>query len=206
MSCLTQAEACPSPGKRAMTFTPYTPPNEGEGLLSVDRDLCWRLNPRGLVTPAVIGAVAWARNNFSMSDSQHQSILDGLGLEYRHIPDGVTVLQPQLPYRMPPAENKTPADFFNLTDPQMPLHHYDAVEVYPCVESESGIERYEVDEHPEATNPDFWSVALHLEIGHIETVADFPEWHQAEIFGDLMRSLLRSARQAKGLDTALLVS
>ena len=44
-----------------MNFKPYMPPNEGAGLLTVDRDLCWRINPRGLVTPAVIGAICWAR-------------------------------------------------------------------------------------------------------------------------------------------------
>lgn len=37
-----------------MEFIPYTPPNEGEDLQFTDRDLCWRINPRGLVTPAVI--------------------------------------------------------------------------------------------------------------------------------------------------------
>ena len=65
-----------------MTFNPYAPPNEGAGLQTVDRDLCWRINRRGLVTPAVIGAICWAQNNFPISDAQHQAILNGLGLEY----------------------------------------------------------------------------------------------------------------------------
>jgi hypothetical protein len=184
-----------------ITFKPYTPPNEGIGLLSVDRDLCWRINPRGLVTPAVIGAVCWARNNFPVSDSQHEAILNGLGLEYRQLPVGATILQPQLPYRLPPPANRTAAEFFNLTSPQLPLHHYDAVEVYPCVEGEGGIERFEANEHPESAHPHFWSVALHLEVGHIETIADFPACAQAEAFGALMREVLRSSRKDAGLDT-----
>ena len=53
-----------------MFFEPYVPPNEGAGILTVDRDLCWRINERGLVTTAVIGAVCWTRNNFRMSDAQ----------------------------------------------------------------------------------------------------------------------------------------
>ena len=182
-----------------MKFKPYTPPNEGAGLVTVDRDLCWRINPRGLVTPAVIGAVCWARNNFPISDLQHHAILTGLGLEYHQLPTGTTALQPQLPYRLPPAENRPAAEYFNLTSPQLPLHHYDAVEVYPCVEGEGGIERFEANEHPPSAHPHFWSVALHLEVGHIETIADFPRWPQAEAFGDLMREIIRSARKAEGL-------
>jgi len=184
-----------------VNFKPYPPPNEGAGLLTVDRDLCWRINPRGLVTPAVVGAVCWARNNFPISDCQHQAVLSGLGLEYHQLPGGATVLQPQLPYRLPPATGKAAGDYFNLTSPQLPLHHYDAVEVYPCVEGEGGIERFEANEHPANAHPHFWSVALHLEVGHIETIADFPGWAQAEAFGDLMRQILRSARKAQGLAT-----
>lgn len=184
-----------------MNFKPYMPPNEGAGLLSVDRDLCWRINPRGLVTPAVIGAVCWARNNFDISDSQQVAILEGLGLEYHQLPAGATILQPQLPYRLSPALSRTPAEFFNLTAPQLPLDQYDAVEVYPCVEGEDGIERFEANEHPASAHPHFWSVALHLEVGHIETIADFRGWAQAEAFGDLMRQILCSARMAQGLAT-----
>ena len=169
-----------------MTFTPYTPPNEGRSLQSVDRDLCWRLNPRGLVTPAVIGAICWARGNFVMSDAQHGALLLGLGLEYRYTANAATVLQPQQPYRLPPLKNKAPAEFFNLTNPQLPLHQYDAVEVYPCIASEEGIERFDPSEHQVANHPDFWSVALHLEIGRIETIADFPGWEQAEAFGEII--------------------
>jgi hypothetical protein len=84
----------------SITFKPYTPPNEGASLLTVDRDLCWRLNPRGLVTPEVIGAICWARNNFSMSTAQHLAILVGLGLEYHQIPGGVTVLRPKDAHRI----------------------------------------------------------------------------------------------------------
>jgi hypothetical protein len=187
-----------------MNFKPYAPPNEGAGLLTVDRDLCWRINPRGLVTPAVIGAVCWARNNFDISDSKQGAILEGLGLEYHQLPAGATILQPQLPYRLPPLPpllSRAPAKFFNLTAPQLPLDQYDAVEVYPCVEGEGGTERFEANEHPASTHPHFWSVALHLEVGHIETIADFPSWAQAEAFADLMRDVLRSARRAGGLDT-----
>ncbi|AYQ26569.1 hypothetical protein DT070_00055 [Polaromonas sp. SP1] len=169
---------------------------------SVDRDLCWRLNPRGLVTPAVIGAVCWARGNFFVSDAQHTALLRGLGLEYRYSASGATVLQPQLPYRLPPPKSKASAEFFNLSNPQMPLHQYDAVEVYPCVAREEGIEGFEANEHSVATHPDFWSVALHLEIGHIETIADFPGQEQAEAFGEVMRKGLLFARKAKGLGTA----
>lgn len=184
-----------------MDFKPYSPPNEGAGLLTVDRDLCWRINPRGLVTPAVIGAVCWARNNFTISDRQHQAVLSGLGLEYHQISGGATVLQPQLAYRLPPATDKAAGDYFSLSSPQLPLHHYDAVEVYPCVEGEGGIERFEANEHSPNAHSHFWSVALHLEVGHIETIADFAGWAQAEAFGDLMREILRSARQAQGLAT-----
>ena len=28
-----------------MDFKPYSQPNEGTSLLTVDRDLCWRINP-----------------------------------------------------------------------------------------------------------------------------------------------------------------
>lgn len=189
------------PSRSTHEFQPYTPPNEGAGLLTVDRDLCWRINPRGLVTPAVIGAVCWARNNFLMVPHQHHAILTGLGLECHQLPNGATVLQPQLPYRLPPASNKAAAEYFNLTNPQLPLHHYDAVEVYPCVEGEGGIERFEASEHSASAHPHFWSVALHLEVGHTETIADFPGWTQAEAFGDVMREILRSARKVEGRDT-----
>ncbi|MDI1237201.1 MAG: hypothetical protein PSV26_06935 [Polaromonas sp.] len=185
-----------------MDFKPYSPPNEGTSLLTVDRDLCWRINPRGLVTPAVIGAVCWASNNFSISDRQHQAVLSGLGLEYHRLPGGATVLQPQPQYRLPPATDNAADEYFNLTSPQLPLHHYDAVEVYPCVEGEGGIERFEANEHPANAHPHFWSVALHLEVGHIETIADFPGRAQADGFGDLMRQILRSARIAQGLATS----
>lgn len=127
--------------------------------------------------------------------------MEGLGLEYRQLPDGATILQPQLPYRLPPPLNRGPAEFFNLTAPQLPLDQYDAVEVYPCVEGEDGIERFEANEHPASAHPHFWSVALHLEVGHIESIADFPAWAQAEAFGELMRQVLLSARKAAGLTT-----
>lgn len=184
-----------------MDFKPYSPPNEGAGLLTVDRDLCWRTNPRGLVTPAVIGAVCWARNNFAISDRQHHALLSGLGLEYHQLPGGATILQPQMPYRLPPADGKAAGDRFNLTSPQLPLHHYDAVEVHPCLEGEGGIERFETNEHPANSHPHFWSVALHLEVGHIETIADFPLQAQAHTFGTVMRELILNARTDQGLST-----
>lgn len=72
----------PSIKELTIKFKPYTPPNEGGGPLTVDKDLCWRLNPEGLVTPAVVGAVCWARNHFKISGAQHRGLLVGLGLEY----------------------------------------------------------------------------------------------------------------------------
>ncbi|MES2363294.1 MAG: hypothetical protein V4646_16095 [Pseudomonadota bacterium] len=189
---------------RTCQFHPYSPPNEGAGLITVDRDLCWRINARGLVTPAVIGAVCWARNNFTMSKQQHQSIVDGLGLEYKSLPGGATVLGPQEQYCRPRNSANPGAHLLNLTTPQLPLHHYDAVEVYGCIGGEGGIHRFEANEHPEGTLPQFWSVALHLQIGHIETIADFPKENHAETFGLIMTDLIRSARQARGLDTSLL--
>ena len=182
-------------------FYPYTPPNEGAGLITVDRDLCWRINPGGLVTPAVIGAICWAHNNFTSPPAQHQAVLQGLGLEYYQQPGGATILRPQKRYRSPSAAEAGTAEHFNLTTPQLPLHHYDAIEVYGCVEGESGIERYETNEHQEATQPHFWSVALHLESGHIETIADFPQESQADSFGQLMQEVLLLARNAAGLSS-----
>lgn len=184
-----------------MTFKPYAPPNEGTGLQSVDRDLCWRINSRGLVTPAVIGAICWARNNFPISDAQHEALLKGLGLEYHRLPNAATTLRPQKVYCHPKASYSS-AQSFSLVQPQLPLHDYDAIEVYGCVESESGIERFEANEHLSCTQPAFWSVALHLEAGHIETIADFPAQAHAEVFGTVMNDLVRAARQDQGLDIA----
>lgn len=184
------------------SFLPYVPPNEGEGLLSVDRDIAWRLGARGLVTPAVIGAISWARNHFDFPVQKHRAILDGLGLEYHHIPSGATILRPQARYRPGTASIATAP--FDLTNPQMPLHHYDAVEVFGCIDGDDCIQRFEANEHPEGTQPQFWSVALHLEIGHVETIADFPMERQAETFGLVMNDLIRTARQAQGLDTSRL--
>lgn len=183
-----------------MTFDPYTPPNEGAGLQTVDRDLCWRINPRGLVTPAVIGAICWARNNFPISVAQHRAILHGLGLEYHQLPNAATILRPEKVYFRPKASNPS-TQSFSLVQPQLPLHDYDAIEIYGCVESESGIERFETNEHPSCIQPTCWSVALHLEAGHIETIADFPAQAQAEAFGSVMSDLVRAARQDRGLDT-----
>ena len=83
-----------------MFFEPYVPPNEGAGILTVDRDLCWRINERGLVTTAVIGAVCWTRNNFRMSDAQQMAIFTGLGLEYHKLRAGGTVLRPKDAHRL----------------------------------------------------------------------------------------------------------
>lgn len=182
-----------------MTFKPYVPPNEGTGLQTVDRDLCWRINPRGLVTPAVIGAICWARNNFPLSVAQRQAILMGLGLEYCQLPNAATTLRPKEVYRTAKASNSS-AQSFSLVQPQLPLRDYDAIEVYGCVESENGIERFEANERHSCTQPGFWSVALHLEAGHIETIADFPAQAQAEAFGTIMSDLVRAARREQGLD------
>ncbi|MES2400212.1 MAG: hypothetical protein V4573_09525 [Pseudomonadota bacterium] len=187
-------------------FRAYTPPNEGAGLITVDRDLCWRINPRGLVTPAVIGAICWAHNNFTIPAAQHQAILQGLGLEYHQQPGGATILRPQQRYRNPSTVGKKSAEPFNLTTPQLPLHHYDAIEVYGCVEGEGGIERFEANEHQDTVKPHFWSVALHVEIGHVETIADFPTEPPAAAFGEVMRQILNLARQAQGLAISHLLS
>ena len=192
-----------------MLFKPYVPPNEGAGLLSVDRDICWRINERGLVTPAVIGAVCWARNSFKMSDAQHTAIMNGLGLEYHRLPAGGTILRPKDAYRLPVQasaresclQDKPANEVFSITVPFLPLVQYDAIEIYPCVETEHGVERFESNEHPAHTQPDFWSVALHLQSGGIETIADFSLESQACSFGELMRALVFAARRFAGLDT-----
>lgn len=181
-----------------MTFKPYAPPNEGRGLQTVDRDLCWRINPRGFVTPAVIGAICWARNNFPISSAQHLAILKGLGLEYHQLPSAAAILQPQEIYRH---QAEAPVTSFSLVQPQLPLHNYNGIEVYGCVQNEASIERFETNEHPAATQPAFWSVALHIEAGHIETIADFPLQAQAQTFGTLMRELIRTTRTDQGLST-----
>lgn len=62
----------PSP-KPSRAFEPYIPPNEEAGPLTVDKDLCWRLNSKGLVTPAVIGALCSVRNHFRMSALDHRA-------------------------------------------------------------------------------------------------------------------------------------
>ena len=190
-----------------MTFLAYTPPNEGDGLQTVDRDLCWRINPRGFVTPAVIGAICWARNNFKISELQESAILNGLGLEYHALQSGAIVLRPRDSYRVevfskgksrPTGVLQT--DFQpNWTNPNLPLIQYDAIEVYGCHQGASGIERFEANEHAPQTQPHFWSVALHLEAGHIETIADFVEEFQAQCFGELMRQILLAAREAADL-------
>lgn len=85
--------------------------------------------------------------------------------------------------------------------PNLCLDAYDAIEVYGCVYAGFFIERLEANEHPDKAAPDFWSVALHLETGGIETIADFPHAPQAESFGELMRQILLEAREAAGLSS-----
>lgn len=85
--------------------------------------------------------------------------------------------------------------------PTLPLTHYDAVEVYGCINTSQAIERFEAPEHSGEVAPHFWSVALHLEAGHIETIADFPKEAIAETFGSLMREVLLYARNAAGLSS-----
>lgn len=84
-----------------MTFQPYPPPNESDGPLTIDKDLCWRINEAGHVTPAVIGAICWAQTHLSMTEVQQEAILVGLGLEIYRRPDNSTVLQPKDAYRIP---------------------------------------------------------------------------------------------------------
>lgn len=196
-----------------MSFSPYAPPNEGQGLLSVDRDLCWRINPRGLVTPAVIGAVCWARNHFGMSDAQQERVLAGLGLEYHRLHGGGTALRPkqanrialftrrfrQLDGRPAPA-----SQIFSLTTPVLPLCEYDDIEVFPCIGGDGGVGRFDVQDHLASIEAQFWTVALHLPSGELENIADFPDQGSAECFGELVRKLVLGARQAECLDTSLL--
>ncbi|MFC6280782.1 MULTISPECIES: hypothetical protein [Polaromonas] len=190
-------------------FEPYIPPNETDGLVTVDTDLCWRLHPEGLVTPAAIAAICWARNHFKIPDTHHRALLDGLGLEYFNTGIGSTVLRPKDAYRLQHASTVNPADpgkqhklqTFSLASPVLALEEYDAIEVYPCISANHGIERFEANEHALTVSPDFWSVALHLETGGIETIADFPQASQAESFGELMRQILLEAREAEGLSS-----
>lgn len=191
--------------KPSRAFEPYVPPNEEAGPLTVDKDLCWRLNPQGLVTPAVIGAISWARNHFRMSAQDHRAILDGLGLEYFDTGLGGIVLRPQEAWRVQPQSAPKPRPL-NLSNPSLELKAYDAIEVYPCIQTEEGIERFEANEHSATAAADFWSVALHLETGGIETIADFPLESQAEVFGELMRGLVLAQRQTAGLDTRHLMA
>lgn len=196
-----------------MSFIPYTPPNEGSGLLSVDRDLCWRINPRGLVSPAVIGAVCWARNHFRMSDAQHQAVLDGLGLEYHQVPMGGITLRPKAAHRValfrpahspPLVSNVANFPTFTLTAPLMPMRCYDAVEVTLGVEGSFCVGHNEDQDAALDALPHFWSVCIHLAIGHPETIADFPNRAQAEAFADVMRDVIGTARRDAGLDCSRL--
>jgi hypothetical protein len=190
-------------------FEPYIPPNETDGLVTVDTDLCWRLYPEGLVTPAAIAAICWARNHFKISAIDHQALLNGLGLEYFNTGIGSTVLRPKDAYWFQQASTVKPANVgkphqlqtFSLASPVLALEEYDAIEVYPCISADHGIERFEPNEHALTVSPDFWSVALHLETGGIETIADFPQASQAESFGELMRQILLEAREAAGLSS-----
>lgn len=192
-----------------LEFKPYIPPNETDGLVTVDTDLCWRLHPEGLVTPAAIAAICWARNHFKISDIDHQALLNGLGLEYFNTGIGTTVLRPKDTFRVQQASTVKPANAgkrhqlqaFSLVSPVLALEEYDAIEVYPCISADHGIERFEANEHALTVSPDFWSVALHLETGGIETIADFPQASQAEAFGELMRQILLEAREAAGLSS-----
>lgn len=90
----------------------------------------------------------------------------------------------------------------SIVTPTLPLEYYDAIEVYGCIQDPYTdlIERYEANEHPEA-DPHFWSVALHLDEGGIETIADFTTEAQADAFGELMRVVLLTVRHPRGLCT-----
>ena len=143
-----------------------------------------------------------------MPEAQRAAILTGLGLELHRMPGGNTELRPKEAYRQIPFKDlntQSPVQSahttFSLVTPVQPLIAYDAIEVYPCIETAQGIERFEANEDSPATSPTFWSVALHLEAGHIETIADFPARLPAEMFGEVMRGLVLMDRQAAGLDT-----
>lgn len=82
-------------------MTPYRPPNAGDGPLMIAKDLCWRVNPENedLVTPAVIGAVAWAFLHVRLTNAQKTELLDGLGLEWHEDRFGISTLRPKHEFR-----------------------------------------------------------------------------------------------------------
>lgn len=85
------------------TFTPYLPPNAGNGPLTIAKDLCWRVNqddgPDGdKVTPPVIGVVAWAFTHGLLTNAQKRELLDGLGLEWKEDRMGASHLQPKFEF------------------------------------------------------------------------------------------------------------
>lgn len=84
-------------------MTPYRPPNAGDGPLTIAKDLCWRVNPNeeDLVTPAVIGAVAWAYTHMHLANAQKTELLNGLGLEWHEGRMGESVLRPKFEFRTP---------------------------------------------------------------------------------------------------------
>lgn len=86
-----------------MTFKPYTPPCAGNGPLTLERDLCWRINPdqSDKVTPAVVGAVAYLFVHGLLNDKQKVALLDGLGLEWKQGRMGDSVLQPRVEFFQP---------------------------------------------------------------------------------------------------------
>lgn len=98
--------------------------------------------------------------------------------------------------RVPRVDPRHPLTNLSLTSPSMELTCYDAVEVYGCtVDGDGNIERVDSSEQPVK----FWSVALHLVAGGIETIADFDKETQADAFGDLMTTVLREFRSARGM-------
>lgn len=96
--------------------------------------------------------------------------------------------------------------FLHITGPSLELEEYDAVEVYPCVLEKSGVNSYveQWDESYLPRKPDFWSVALHLEAGHIETLIDTLTRENAMQFGLAFENMLLLFRQAAGKDVRLL--
>ena len=82
-------------------MTPYRPPNAGDGPLTIDKDLCWRINRESedVVTPAVVSVVAWAFVHTHLTNAQKTELLNGLGLEWHEDRLGMSVLRPKHEFR-----------------------------------------------------------------------------------------------------------
>jgi hypothetical protein len=83
-------------------WEPYLPPCAGDGPIDrPGRDICFRINSapgcgerNRMVTPQVLGAVAWMLNWGKLNRKERQRLLDDLGLEFRETPMGGSYLAP----------------------------------------------------------------------------------------------------------------